>query len=135
MIFQFGMPSGGQMSLIISAVMLILFDMLLLKIGLAITKAQVKKKMKWVAASFGIQFGVIFFISSPLLLYSMIGEFQGDPGLIMMVIFFSLFIDVNVINLLHKIGIKRSVVVVIFVVGPIITAINLLGYALGSGSF
>ena len=122
------------MSLIITAAMLILFDMLLLKIGLAITKAQVKKNMKWVAISWAIQFGVVFFISSPLILYGMIGAFRGDPGIIILVIFFSVFIDVNIINLIHKIGIKRSIVVVIFVVGPIITAINILGYTLG-GTF
>ena len=134
MFFQFGIPTGEQMGLIISAAVLILFDILLLKIGLAITKAQVKKNMKWVAASWGIQLGVIFFIGSPLILYGMIGEFRGDPGIIMMVVFFSVFIDVNIINLIHRIGLKRSVVVMILVVGPIISAMVSLGSALG-GSF
>lgn len=131
MFYQFG---SSDMGIIFGAVMLILFDLLLLKIGLAITKAEVKKSMKWVAISFAIQFGIIFFISSPLILYSMIGEFRGDQGIIVLVVFFSLFIDVNVINLIHRIGIKRSIVVVIFVVGPIVTAMNLLGQSLG-GAF
>ncbi|MFX1567664.1 MAG: hypothetical protein ACFFCV_04765 [Promethearchaeota archaeon] len=134
MLFQIGIPVGAQMGLIISAVLLILFDMLFLKIGLAITKAQVKKNLKWVAFSWVIQFGVIFFIGSPLILYGMIGRFQGDPGIIMLVIFFAVFIDVNIINLLHRVGLKRSVVVMIFVVGPIITAMINLGQSLG-GTF
>ena len=116
---------------IILIIVLILGDILLLKIGLAITKAQEKKNMKWVAGSFGIQFGIIFFISSPLLLFVMIGKFQGDPGVIAPIVLFSVFIDLNVINVLHKIGLKRSLVVVIFVVGPIITAMYILGETLG----
>ena len=116
---------------IILIIVLILGDILLLKIGLAITKAQEKKNMKWVAGSFGIQFGIIFFISSPLLLFGMIGKFQGDPGVIAPIVLFSVFIDLNVINVLHKIGLKRSLVVVIFVVVPIIKAMVLLGQILG----
>ena len=116
---------------IILIIVLILGDILLLKIGLAITKAQEKKNMKWVAGSFGIQFGIIFFISSPLLLYGMIGKFQGNPGVIAPIVLFSVFIDLNVVNIIHKIGLKRSIVVVFLVVGPIITAMVLLGNILG----
>ena len=116
---------------IIIIIVLFLGDIFLLKIGLTITKAQVKKNMKWVAGSFGIQLGIIFFIGSPLLLFGMIGKFQGDPGVILPVVIFSVFIDLNIINVLHKIGLKRSLVVVIFVVGPIITAMVLLGNTLG----
>ena len=121
----------GTMGLIIIVAVLILGDILLLKIGLAITKAQERKNMKWVAGSFGIQFGIIFFISTPLLLYSMIGEFQGEEGIIIPIVIFSVFIDLNVINVIHKIGLKRSLVVVIFVVGPIIAAMYILGSGLG----
>ncbi|MFW9999241.1 MAG: hypothetical protein ACFE9Q_05395 [Candidatus Hodarchaeota archaeon] len=120
-----------SMGLIIGAILLILFDMLLLKIGLAITKAQVRKNIKWVAISFLIQFGVILFISSPLLLNTIIGTFHGEGNIIIIVVFFSVFIDVNVINLIHQIGIKRSIIVMIFVVVPIISAIYTLGRTLG----
>ncbi len=133
MFFQFGLPTGGQMSLLISAVVMILLDMLLLKIALAITKAEVKKNMKWVAASWGIQFGIILFIASPIFLYTILGRFEEDAGIIILVTFFSVFIDVNVINLIHRIGLKRSTVVMIFVVGPIISAMSLIGSTLGSG--
>ena len=104
---------------------------LILKLGLKITKAEFRTNMKWVAGSFGIQFGIIFFISSPLILYGMIGKFQGNPGVIAPVILFSVFIDLNVINIIHKIGLKRSLVVVIFVVVPIIAAMVILGSSLG----
>ncbi len=122
------------MGIYIIVAVLILGDILLLKIGLAITKAQERKNMKWVAGSFGIQFGIILFISSPLLLYGMIGSFEeeGNMGAIIApVVLFSVFIDLNVINVIHKIGLKRSLVVVIFVVGPIIAAMVILGSGLG----
>jgi len=96
--------------------------------------------MKWVAASFGIQFGIIFFVASPLILLGMMGRLAGEGGeggeggIIILVILFSLFIDLNVINVIHKIGLKRSVVVVIFVVGPIITAMIFLATSLGGTS-
>ncbi len=115
----------------IIAISLILVDILLLKIALAITKAQEKTNMKWVAGSFGIQFGIIFFVGSPLILYGMIGRFDGEGGMIILVVLFSVFIDLNVINVIHKIGIKRSIVVVIFVVVPIIIALIFLGQSLG----
>ena len=131
MLFQASPPPMGTMESLLFAISLILIDILLLKIGLAITKAQEKKNMKWVAGSFGIQFGIIFFIGSPLILYGMIGRFDGEGGMIILVVLFSVFIDLNVINVIHKIGIKRSIVVVIFVVGPIITAMIFLGQSLG----
>jgi len=131
MIFQGGMPSLAEMMPFIIAIVLIVVDILILKIGLVITKAEEKKSMKWVAGSFGIQFGMIFFISSPLILYAMMGRFQGDPAIIAPVVLFSVFIDLNLINVIHKIGLKRSLVVVIFVVGPIITAMVILGNTLG----
>ena len=116
---------------IILIVVLVLGDILLLKVGLAITKAQEKKNMKWVAGSFGIQFGIIFFISSPLLLYGMLGKFQGDPGVIAPIVLFSVFIDLNLVNVIHKIGLKRSVVVVFLIIGPIIVAMVILSQILG----
>jgi len=115
----------------IIAAVLILGDILLLKIGLAITKTQERKNMKWVAGSFGIQFGIIFFISSPLILYGMIGRFEGNPGVIAPVVLFSVFIDINIINIIHKIGLKRSFVVALIILGPIIGAMVIISNTLG----
>jgi len=42
---------------------------LILKIGLAVTKAESKTNMKWVAGSFFIQYGVTLFITLPIFLW------------------------------------------------------------------
>ncbi|MFX1364851.1 MAG: hypothetical protein ACFFCE_07380 [Promethearchaeota archaeon] len=123
------MEPPGLIAIIIA---LILIDILLLKLTLIITNAQEKRKMKWVAGSFGIQFGIIFFIASPVILYGMIGKIEGEVIVIVIVLsIFSIFIDLNVINVIHKIGLKKSFVVVIFVAGPIIFAMYLIGQSLG----
>ncbi|MFW9989361.1 MAG: hypothetical protein ACFFC3_11955 [Candidatus Odinarchaeota archaeon] len=130
MFFQDGSGMAAP-ELIGITIALILIDILLLKLALIITNAQEKRNMKWVLSSFGIQLGIVFFIGSPLILYGMIGAFEGDEGMIIMVVLFAIFIDLNVINILHKIGLKRSLVVMILVVGPIVFVIYSLGNFLG----
>ena len=104
-------------------------DILLLKLGLVITKAQIKIRMKWVAGSFLIQFAIIFIISSPLFLLGAIGAFNGDgPGaIIIIIIILSAFIDLNIINILHQIGLKRSFIIVVIVLVPIVFIMINLG--------
>jgi len=134
MLFQDGLPPLGPMALLIMAISIILVDILFLRIALAITKAQEKTNMKWVAASFGIQFGIIFFVLSPLILYAMMGRFHVNPRIVVIgiiVVIFALFIDLNVINVIHKIGLKRSFVVMIFVVAPIVTSVVFISRSLG----
>lgn len=139
MFFQPSLPRMTPTQLIVTTISLILIDILLLKLALIITNAQVKRNMKWVLGSFGIQFGIVFFIGSPLILYGMIGVFEGVQGMrgitiIAIVVIFAVFIDLNIINILHKIGLKRSLVVVIFVAAPIVIVLFLLGLFLG-GTF
>ncbi len=97
-------------------------DILLLKLSLVITKAQKRTRIKWVAGSFLIQFGIIFIISSPLFLLGSMGVFQDDgPGAIIIpIIILSAFIDLNIVNILHQIGLKRSLVIVVIVLIPIV---------------
>jgi hypothetical protein len=102
-------------------------DILLLKIGLVITKSQARTRMKWVAGSFLIQFGIVFIISSPLFLLGIIGAYQGQPQGMVPVILFSVFIDLNIINILHKIGWKRSFVVVVLTFVPIFLIMVVFG--------
>ncbi|MFX1309422.1 MAG: hypothetical protein ACFE8C_06960, partial [Promethearchaeota archaeon] len=105
MFFQTGMPSFDEIIPIIIAVSLIVGDIFILKIGLAITKAEEKTNFKWVAASFGIQFGLIFFISTPMILGGWTGQYSEGgphPALIALTVIFSAFIDLNVINIIHK---------------------------------
>ncbi len=61
--------------------------------------------MKWVAGSFFIQFGLIFFIFTPMILQGSLGEFgKGFPIELMVVaVIFSAFIDLQVINVSHYI--------------------------------
>jgi len=95
-------------------------DILLLRLGLGITNAKKRTRMKWVALSFLIQFGVIFIISSPMFLLGFSGAFDGDPGIIIPIIILCTFIDLNVINVIHQVGLKRSLVVVLIIILPII---------------
>ena len=115
--------SKELLSPIIFMVALAAGDILLLKLGLTITKSQKRTRMKWVAGSFLIQFGVVFIISSPLFLLGIMGAYQGEGGdlgpIIIIIIIFSIFIDFNVINILHQIGLKRSLIIVLLTFAPI----------------
>jgi len=104
-------------------------DILLLKLGLVITKAQKKTRIKWVAGSFLIQFAIIFIISSPLFLLGSMGAFNGDgPGaIIIIIIILSAFIDLNIVNILHQIGLKRSFIIVVIILVPMIFIMIYLG--------
>ncbi len=133
MIFQF--PPMEEMIPIIIAVCLLVVDIFILKIGLAITKAQEKTNFKWVAGSFGIQFGLIFFISAPMILGGWTGQYTtgGPPiALIIITVILCAVIDLNVINILHKIGLVRSLIIVLLILGPVTYAMYLLGSNLGS---
>ncbi|MFX1311173.1 MAG: hypothetical protein ACFFHD_00985 [Promethearchaeota archaeon] len=121
MIFQDGM--GGIRSIVI-ALILILASILIFKLGLIATQAREKTNIRWVAASFGIQFGIVLFISLPL---SMSSFEEGPPGIIIaLVIIFSALVVTNVINVIHKIGLKRSFVVMILIIVPISFAMAII---------
>jgi hypothetical protein len=105
-------------------------DILLLKLALVVTKAQKRTRMKWVAGSFAIQFGIIFIISSPLFFLGFMGKFQGEPDAIIPIVILSLFIDINVINVLHQVGLKRSFVILLLTFVPLILIMIELGVTL-----
>ncbi len=109
-------------------------DIVLLKLGLAITKAQQKTRMKWVAGSFLIQFAIIFLISSPLFLLGSMGAFNDDGpgGIIIIIIILSAFIDINIVNILHQIGLKRSFIIVVLVLVPMVFIMIYLGNILSN---
>ncbi|MBY9011098.1 MAG: hypothetical protein KGD70_01855 [Candidatus Lokiarchaeota archaeon] len=113
-------------------------DILLLKLGLVATKAQKKTRMKWVAGSFLIQFGTVFLVCSPLFLLGIFGFFQGGSKdiipTVVPIIILSLFIDLNVINVLHQIGLKRSLVVFLLTFAPIVLLMVGLGFYLSGFS-
>ena len=102
-------------------------DILLLKLALVVTKAQKRTRMKWVAGSFVIQFGIIFIVSSPLFLLAFMGSFKGELDVIIPIVILSLFIDLNVINILHQVGLKRSFGILLITFVPLIIVMIILG--------
>ncbi|MBY8985115.1 MAG: hypothetical protein KGD65_08620 [Candidatus Lokiarchaeota archaeon] len=124
MFFQISNDAIGP---ILSAVFLILIGMIIFKFGLAVTKAESKTNFKWVAGSFLLQYGVTLFISAPMLLDMVLVFIAGtpydyrgpDPGLMAMSIIFSTFIIINLINMIHRPGIKRSFIIALLILGPI----------------
>jgi len=122
-------PIGELIPFIIMGV-LAAVDILLLKLALVVTKAQIRNKMNWVAGSFAIQFGTIFIISSPLFFLGFMGKFQGDLDVIIPIIILSSFIDLNVINVLHQVGLKRSLGILLLTFVPLMMIMIGLGETL-----
>jgi hypothetical protein len=135
-ILQMGLGWIGEYEEIILCGVLIVVDIFLLKLGLFLMKSEYRTKIKWVGISFLIQFGAIFFISSPMLILGFTGAFSdgsstsgggGPPaGLIVLAIVGSTFLDFNLINVIHKIGLKKSFLVTIIILVPIIFAMSFL---------
>ncbi|MHA1468917.1 MAG: hypothetical protein ACTSP6_12700 [Promethearchaeota archaeon] len=94
--------------------------LILLKIGLVITKAETRTGIKWVLISFGIQVGVFFFVAGPLMLAGFSETDGGGPPAILIILFviIALFMDVNVLNITHELGLKRALIVFIFIFIP-----------------
>ncbi len=94
--------------------------LILLKIGLVITKAETRTGIKWVLISFGIQVGVFFFVAGPLMLAGLSETDGGGPPAILIILFviIALFMDVNVLNITHELGLKRALIVFIFIFIP-----------------
>jgi hypothetical protein len=126
---QTGTISMEELFPIIFIVAVAVGDILLLKLGLVITKAKIRTRIKWVAGSFAIQFAIIFIISSPLFLLGAMGAFNDDGpgGIIIIIILLSAFIDINIVNILHQIGLKRSFIIVVMILVPIVFIMINLG--------
>ena len=139
MFFQI-IPDIVTLQPFIFAILLIISGMIILKIGLAVTKAESNTNFKWIAGSFFIQYGVSLFISAPMLLNMVLALTTGssnnyrgpDPGSMAMSITFSILISVNLINMIHKPGIKRSIVIALLIVGPIFYSSYLIFSNLGN---
>ncbi|GAF98662.1 unnamed protein product, partial [marine sediment metagenome] len=57
-------------------------------------------------------------------------KFQGEPDAIIPIVILSLFIDINVINVLHQVGLKRSFVILLLTFVPLILIMIELGVTL-----
>ena len=124
---QMGNTSIGELIPFIIMGLFAAGDIVLLKLALVITNAQKRTRMKWVAGSFAIQFGIIFIISSPLFLLGFLGSFRGEPDVIIPIVILAVFIDLNVINVLHQVGLKRSFGILLLTFIPIILIMIGLG--------
>ena len=95
-------------------VIALIVGLILLKIGLVVTKAETRTRFKWLLASFGIQVGMFFFVGSPMILLGISGAFgEQGPEVILIIIFLvlALFIEVHILNIIHRLGIKRALLV------------------------
>ena len=114
---------GPYWVIVIIYVIVIAFivGLILLKIGLVISKAETRTGFKWLLGSFGIQVGMFFFVGSPLILLGISGAFgEQGPEIILIIIFLvlALFIEVNLLNILHRLGLKRALLVFALMVAP-----------------
>jgi hypothetical protein len=130
--YQMGLPSQEDIPRIIITVVLVVGGIILLKLGLTITKAQEKKDWKWVAGSFAIQFIVAFFIGSPLMILGITGGIMVDIGAIIPFVLLAAFIDFNFINVLHKVGMRRSLIIMVLIIGPMVGSLYLIGQLIPS---
>ncbi len=89
------------------------------KIGLLIVKARERKSIYFVIISVFAQIGTIFLLFIPILLFGVAENWNMSyaPQLTLFIIL-ALFIDFNLINILHKLGLQRTAVVFLFFVIP-----------------
>ena len=134
MLFQDG-DMGPWMPFIIAGVtlsMMIISWIPILKFGLIITHAEEKKEWKWVLASSSIQAAAVFSVLFPYFLTSFTGGMHEGPevGLIIGLMILGLFIDLNIINVLHRVGIKRALLIFILEIIPVVILVSM---AMSSG--
>ena len=109
----------------------LIVELIVLFIGLKLVKAEERNSFKFVVVSFIIQILTLFFINSPFIFMGLTGAFNNggpDPLIIILFIMLSIFIDINIINAIHKIGLKRALFVFLLMLIPIFIFGGLIGY-------
>ena len=104
-----------------------LASVLLLKMGLKFVKAQRRRTFKWTAISIFLQILVIFMLGSPFILLGFANALndKGPPmGIIIFLIVIAVFIDMNVINVIHQTGLLKSIWPFLLMVVPIVATIG-----------
>jgi hypothetical protein len=109
--------------------------LILLKLGLVLTKAEVRTSFKWVLVSFASQVGIFFFVGGPLMLLGFAAEMEGGPPgvLILIFILLALFMGIHVLNVMHKLGIKRAFIVFLMILVPFLVVDAILIILLMNG--
>ena len=123
-----GLSTGEIVTYSIVAGISFLFMTLFLKFGLA--KSHSKRNFKWLAISIIMQLFMIALLASPFILMGFAGEFSdGDPStvLIIFAIILAIFLDLNIINILHKTGLKRAILCFLLILVPLIVG-GIIGF-------
>lgn len=113
LLFQEGSDPFSDETIFMTLGIMFGLALVLLKLGLIVTKAEVRTGFKWVLFSFGTQVGIFFFVGGPLMLLGFAGEMEGGPTVVLIIIFIflALFIGVNILNVMHQLGMKRALIV------------------------
>lgn len=120
LLFQEGSDPFSDETIFMTLGIMFGLALVLLKLGLIVTKAEVRTGFKWVLISFGTQVGIFFFVGGPLMLLGFAGEMEGGPTVILIIIFIflALFIGVNLLNVMHQLGMKRALIVFLMMLIP-----------------
>ncbi|MBY9004798.1 MAG: hypothetical protein KGD73_12545 [Candidatus Lokiarchaeota archaeon] len=116
-----GLSTGEIVTYSIVAGISFLFMTLFLKFGLA--KSHSKRNFKWLAISIIMQLFMIALLASPFILMGFAGKFSYDgpsPALIIFAIVLAIFLDLNIINIIHKTGLKRAILCFLLMIVPLI---------------
>ncbi|MHA1191602.1 MAG: hypothetical protein ACTSP9_04815 [Promethearchaeota archaeon] len=133
-IFQINGASTGELitySIVAGATFL--FMILFLKLGLATVKSRTRKEFKLLAISILIQLSMIALLASPFILMGFAGEFEDNgtsPVLIIFAIVLAIFLDLNIINILHKTGMKSAILCFFLMIIPLVAG-SVIGVLLG----
>jgi len=115
--------TGILITYLIVAGVSFLFMILFFKLGLASVKSKTKKGFKWLAISVMMQLFIVALLASPFILTQFAGgfEYKGpSPGLIIFAIILAIFLDLNIINVLHKTGLKRALLCFFLMLVPLV---------------
>jgi hypothetical protein len=121
-------------------------EIVVVKIALKLAKAQERKGFKWVILSVFIQIGFFAFVAMPFLFFGMMGLFSGSSNgngggistgalmsMLMPLLLFAMILDIGIINILHKIGPRRSLGVFIMMVIPMVILGAYIGTMMSGG--
>jgi hypothetical protein len=115
--------------LIISPIITVILEIILLKVGVKVSKAEKRTNLKWILGSLLIQIGVIAFIGLPFILMGITGEFneRGLPlEFLIPLSIIGLIVEINLINAIHESGIGGSILIFILFILPMIFLIYIL---------
>jgi hypothetical protein len=102
-------------------------SVLLLKLGLKFVKGERRRTFKWTAISSFLQVLVVFMMGSPFILLGFANALndKGPPiGIIIFMVVIAVFIDMNVINVIHRTGLLKSIWPFLLMAIPIVATIG-----------